>query len=55
MFFSKHGYKNYLNVLVELWPNPGLAWALSVKAGLNVLNIDSWPPFFVQSITLFYR
>ncbi len=24
MFFSKHVYKNYLNVLIELWPNPGL-------------------------------
>ncbi len=24
MFFSKHVYKNYLNGLIELWPNPGL-------------------------------
>ncbi len=23
-FFSKYVYKNYLNVLIELWPNPGL-------------------------------
>ncbi len=22
MFFSKHVLKNYLNVLIELWPNP---------------------------------
>ncbi len=21
MFFPKHIYKNYLNVLIELWPN----------------------------------
>ncbi len=24
MFFSKQVYKNCLNVLIELWPNPGL-------------------------------
>ncbi len=23
-FFSKHVYKNYLNILIELWSNPGL-------------------------------
>ncbi len=37
MFFSKHVYKNYLNVLIELWPNPGLVQALSVKLGHYVL------------------
>jgi len=34
-YFSKHIYKNYLNVLIELWPSPGLVLALSVKPGLN--------------------
>ncbi len=29
--FSKHVYKNDLNVLIEQWPNPGLVQALSVK------------------------
>ncbi len=24
MFFLRHVNKNYLNVLIELWPNPGL-------------------------------
>ncbi len=24
MFFPRHVYKNDLNVLIELWPNPGL-------------------------------
>ncbi len=23
-FFSEHVYKNYLNVIIELWSNPGL-------------------------------
>ncbi len=30
-FFSKHVYKKYLNVLIELCPNPGLALSVILK------------------------
>ncbi len=29
----RHVYKNVLNFLIDLWPNPGLVQALSVKLG----------------------
>ncbi len=39
MFFFKHVHKNCLNVLIELWFNPGLLWAPSVKPGHTVSNV----------------
>ncbi len=35
--FSKARLYNYLNVLIDLWPNPSLVKGLSVKPGLNVV------------------
>ncbi len=40
VFFLRHVYENYLNVLIELWPNPGLVQAPSVKPGLSRYNLD---------------
>ncbi len=42
MFFTRHVYKNYSNVLIELWPNPGLVQALSVKPHPSVLSDESY-------------
>ncbi len=36
MFFLRHVNKNYLNFLIEQWPNPGLVLDLSVKPGLRI-------------------
>ncbi len=36
MFFLMHVNINDLNVFIELWPNPDLVWALSVKPGLSM-------------------
>ncbi len=40
MFFSKYVYKSYLNILIELWPNPGSVEALSVNPGLQLIYVS---------------
>ncbi len=40
-FFLRYVYKNNLNVLIELWANPDLVLALSVKPALYVKYTDT--------------
>ncbi len=54
MFFSKHDYENYLNVLIELWTNPGLV-ILSVKPGHNVLGTSMAPIRCNRPLTFVYN
>ncbi len=51
MFFSKYVYKNYLNVLIELWPNPGLVCETRPMCLVLMANpIISWLFFIFISI-----
>ncbi len=52
MFFPKHVYKNDLNVLIELWPDPGFSLSPVCETGTKIYRpMRYYMVIFVTIIT----